>query len=93
MKHESLWLTPECIGFPEYLDNKISVLLVGNVPSDGLSGKEIQNDAEVTPCAGNTNVGDIAYPDKVWSLLVKGLLQLIVAIRRVDKTMILRFVR
>ena len=81
MKHESLWLTPEGIGFPEYLDNEISSCTGGNIPRDDFSGVKIQNDAEIAPVAGNLDENDVAYPDKVRSLLPKVLLQLVVAAR------------
>lgn len=43
MKHEPLWLAPESIGLPEYLDNKIGVLPGRNIPGDDLSYKLEKN--------------------------------------------------
>ena len=81
MKHKPLWLTPEGIGFPKYLDNEISSCTGGNIPGDDLSGVEIQNDAEIAPVARDPDVSDVAHPDEVRSLLFEVLLQLVIAVR------------
>lgn len=81
MKHESLRLAPESIGLPEHLDNKISSSTGRYIPSDDFPGVQIQNHAEIAPVAGDPDKSDVAHPDKVRSLLLKVLLQLVIAVR------------
>ena len=41
------------------------------MPGDDLPGKQVHNNAEIIPFTTGFNIGEITYPNSVWSLLIK----------------------
>ena len=77
MKHETEWCVSFFVGFFERSHDQINIWFSGDIPGDDFAGIKIHDNAEIVPFTGCFDVCKITNPDKIRSLLVEILLEMI----------------